>query len=72
MYESRIGYWVKKKDVKLKFIAKELSISYQTVSNWCTGRSHPNGPQLFALAELLGVKVDNLYARGGNDENNNN
>ncbi|MEB6549045.1 helix-turn-helix domain-containing protein [Heyndrickxia sporothermodurans] len=61
MFESRIGYWVKLKDVKLKRISNELNVSYQTVSNWCTGRSHPNGSQLFYLAKLLDVSVLEMY-----------
>lgn len=32
-----------------------------TISNWCTGKSFPSIKEVFDLADILGVKVDDLY-----------
>lgn len=32
-----------------------------TISNWCTGKSYPSVPEVWELAELLGVEVGELY-----------
>lgn len=42
---------------------KELGISANTLSNWSTGKSIPSLDKAFKLADLLGVKVDDLYER---------
>jgi len=36
-------------------------ITENTLSNWCTGKTYPKVPELFKLAKLLEVKVDDLY-----------
>lgn len=36
-------------------------ISENTLSNWCTGKTYPKAPDLFKLAKLLKVQVDDLY-----------
>ncbi|WP_231867544.1 helix-turn-helix transcriptional regulator [Bacillus badius] len=38
-----------------------MGISRNTLSNWCRGITHPPAPELFKLARLLEVKVDDLY-----------
>ncbi|KAF0821268.1 helix-turn-helix transcriptional regulator [Bacillus firmus] len=42
---------------------EELKISANTLSNWSTGKSIPSLEKAFKLADLLGVKVDDLYER---------
>lgn len=38
-----------------------MGVSNNTLSNWCTGKSYPPLPQLFKLANLLGVGIGELY-----------
>jgi putative transcriptional regulator len=61
--ENRIGEFIDKSGYKKKFIAKHLGITPTQLSNWISGRSYPSVPKLFALADLLEVKVDDLYSR---------
>jgi transcriptional regulator with XRE-family HTH domain len=64
MIKNNIGYWVKKRGVKIKFISKQLNVSYQTVSNWMNNRSQPNLTQAAMLSELLNVTLDDLIQKG--------
>lgn len=59
--KSKIGRYVKNSPFKREHIQKEMEVSRNTLTNWCSGKTHPDGPQLFKLAKLLGVKVDDLY-----------
>lgn len=61
MLRSRIGELLKQSPIKREYIRKQLGVTHNTISNWVTGRTHPSAPQLFKLAKLLGVKVDDLY-----------
>lgn len=42
---------------------KELEVSANTLSNWSTGKSIPSLEKAYKLADLLGVRVDDLYER---------
>lgn len=59
--KSNIGWLITKAGYDRGFIAKRYGKTANTISNWCTGKSYPPAPELFDLAELLGVKVDDLY-----------
>lgn len=59
--KSRIGKIIDESPYKREYIRKCFNKSRNTISNWCTGKSYPTVPELFDLAELLGVKVDDLY-----------
>lgn len=59
--KSKIGEYVKRSPYKREHVQEQLGISRATLTNWCAGRTHPDGPQLFKLAKVLGVKVDDLY-----------
>jgi len=61
--KSRIGELIEKAGYKKKYIAKELDVSPTQLSNWIAGRSFPPVEKAFKLADLLNVKVDNLYER---------
>jgi putative transcriptional regulator len=61
--DNRIGEFIDKSGYKKKFIAESLRITPTQLSNWISGRSYPSVPKLFALADLLEVKVDELYGR---------
>jgi DNA-binding XRE family transcriptional regulator len=59
--EVRIKYWIEMRGYKNKYVAKQLGVSDNTVSNWITGRAYPPIPKAFELAELLEVTVNDLY-----------
>jgi transcriptional regulator with XRE-family HTH domain len=61
MLKSNIGYWIDKRGLQTKFIAKKLEVSETQVSKWKTGKAHPRVDKLFKLANLIGVRVDDLY-----------
>lgn len=61
--KSKIGYWIEEKGYRKKYIAKKLEVTPNQISNWINGRSHPTIEKAFKLANLLGVKVDDLYER---------
>ncbi|NWQ40372.1 helix-turn-helix transcriptional regulator [Bacillus sp. EB106-08-02-XG196] len=62
MVVSLIGSWIKQSEYSRPEICERFGISQNTLSNWCTCKTYPSIPQAFALAALLGVKVDDLYA----------
>ena len=61
MIISLIGSWIKQSKYSRQEICEIFGISQNTLSNWSTGKTYPSVPQLFKLAELLDVKVDDLY-----------
>ena len=64
---SRIGELIDAAGYKKKFIAKELEISPTQLSNWISSRSFPTMEKAFKLAQLLNVKVDDLYEHDNPD-----
>lgn len=60
MFKNRIGFWVKERGIKLKYISDQLGVSYQTVSNWINNRSQPDLKQSAQLARILSITVDQL------------
>jgi transcriptional regulator with XRE-family HTH domain len=65
--KSRIGFWIKERGYMKKYIAKQLDVTPTQVSNWISGTSKPPIEKAFKLADLLGVKVDELYDRTDQD-----
>ncbi len=59
--KSNIGELLDQSPYKRKYLMQRYGKSANTISNWCRGKSFPSVPELFDLAELLGVKVDDLY-----------
>lgn len=66
MLKSRIGLLLRSSKYRREFIQKELGISKNTLSNWCSGKTYPTIDKAFRLAELLEVTVYDLYEK--NDE----
>jgi DNA-binding XRE family transcriptional regulator len=67
MLRSNIGWLIKKSPYNREMLMKELDVSANTLSNWSTGKSIPSLEKAFKLADLLGVKVDDLYERQKNE-----
>lgn len=69
MLKSKIGELVKASNLKREYFIKEMNVSVNTFSNWCTGKNIPSLENAFKLADLLGVKVDDLYESKKEEEN---
>lgn len=67
MIISLIGSYIKQSEYKRPYICEYMGVSNNTLSNWCTGKSYPPLPQLFKLANLLGVGIGELYKYKEND-----
>ncbi|WP_027725424.1 helix-turn-helix transcriptional regulator [Tuberibacillus calidus] len=65
---SKIGEYVEESGYKRGFIAKQLNVSVDQLRLYCKGESYPPMPKAFALAKLLGKKVDDLYEVIDDDE----
>ena len=61
--KSNIGWLLAKKGLTRGYLAKRYGKTSNTISNWCTGKSYPSASELWDLADLLNVKVDDLYER---------
>ena len=61
MIISLIGVYIKKSEYNRPYICEYMGVSNNTLSNWCNCRTYPSIPQLFKLAELLGVHYGDLY-----------
>ena len=46
-----------------KNVAKRLQVDQTTVSKWENGEALPRVDMLFKIAQLYGVKVDDIYLR---------
>jgi putative transcriptional regulator len=57
---NRIKSVLALKQIKNKALAQHLNISQQTVSKWCTNYSQPSIPELYSIAEFLGVDITDL------------
>lgn len=63
MLVCKIGQIIDSKGYKRKFIADQVGITQQQLSNWVTGRSYPPIDKAFKLAELLNCTVDDLFEK---------
>ena len=61
--KSNIGWLLAKEGLTRSFLAGRYGKTANTISNWCTGKSYPSAIELWDLADLLKVKVDDLYER---------
>ena len=62
-----IGQAIKKarkaKGYTLKKLAAKAGVTYSTISNWECNRVFPNVVPLIAVADVLGVTLDELVGR---------
>lgn len=61
--KCRIEGMIKERGLKKGFIAEKLGISVKQLRNYETGHSYIPMDKAYILADLLGVKVDDLYER---------
>lgn len=63
MIEMRLDKLIEDKGLRKGYIAKQLEINANTLSNWINNKSFPRLDQAVQLAELLNCTVDNLYIK---------
>ncbi|UII58133.1 helix-turn-helix transcriptional regulator (plasmid) [Cytobacillus spongiae] len=63
MFTNRISVLAREKGLKHGYLAKQCGVAAQTFSNWTTNKTQPPLDKAFILADLLGVKVDDLHER---------
>ena len=61
---NKVGEFItlkrKEKGLTQQQLANKLSVSFQAVSKWENGTSDPSTSNLFALAKLYGISVEEL------------
>ncbi|MFS0776275.1 helix-turn-helix transcriptional regulator [Neobacillus sp. 3P2-tot-E-2] len=65
--KCRIGELIEIKGMKKKYVAKEIGITPNQLSNWLAMKSFPPLDKAYKLADLLNCKVDDLYDRTDSD-----
>lgn len=63
MIRCTIRKLVDKSGYKRSFVANKLGVTVKQLRNYETGHSYIPMDKAFILADLLGVKVDDLYYR---------
>ena len=58
----------KKEGLLQKYIAKQIGVSQQTLSEWERGNGYPSIDKAYLLADLYRCLVDELYEREGKNE----
>ncbi|MCA1058132.1 helix-turn-helix domain-containing protein [Rossellomorea aquimaris] len=61
--ESQIEYLIKKSGLRKDYIADKLGISTRQLRNYEKQIGYPPIDKAYILADILGVKVDDLYRR---------
>ncbi len=56
-----IGDIRREKGLMQTFVAKQMGMTQQQLSDWENGRAFPRIDKAYKLADILGVKVDDLY-----------
>jgi transcriptional regulator with XRE-family HTH domain len=59
--KSNIGLLIDKSPYNREYLRKRYNKSANTISNWCTGKSYPSAMEMYDLADLFEVLVDDLY-----------
>jgi transcriptional regulator with XRE-family HTH domain len=63
MIKSNIEELIKSMGLQKKYVAEKLDVSVAQLRNYETNHSFIPIDKAFILADLLGVKVDDLYKR---------
>ena len=61
MLRSRIGELLRVSKYRREYIQNKLGVTANTLSNWSTGKTYPTIDKAYILAELLEVKLEDLY-----------
>ncbi len=65
--KNNLNLIIKNKGIKKIYLAKQLGVTNQTISNWLSGYSMPNLLMARKLSEMLEVTIEDIFF----DNNNN-
>ncbi|WP_251026783.1 helix-turn-helix domain-containing protein [Bacillus sp. ISL-46] len=68
MFENKLDYWMDKRGLKNKHVAKLCGVSEQTFSKWRQNKTQPDLKAATIIAEALSISVDQLI-KGEDKEN---
>ncbi len=60
IFASNLLYYLEKKDVMQKDLAKHLGVSQSSITDWIKKRTYPRMDKLQMTAEYFGVKMTDL------------
>jgi putative transcriptional regulator len=60
IFRNRISFWIKKKGLIQRAIAKKMGKSEQTFSKWCNNVTQPDLEEAYILSRLIGVSLEDL------------
>jgi transcriptional regulator with XRE-family HTH domain len=60
MFNNKIDYWMEKRGLKNKHIAKLCGVSETTFSKWRQNKTQPDLQAAAIIAEALSITVDQL------------
>lgn len=60
MFENKLDYWMEKKGVKNKHLAKLCGVSETTFSKWRQNKTQPDLEAGAIIAEALSITVNQL------------
>jgi transcriptional regulator with XRE-family HTH domain len=60
MFNNSLDYWMEKRGLKNKHIAKLCGVSEQTFSKWRQNKTQPDIEAAFIIANALSISVDQL------------
>jgi len=52
---------LKEKGLKKSWLAKQLGVSKQSVTNWVKGRNYPEVKTMKKLSEILDTKIEDIF-----------
>jgi len=67
--KSKIEELIKQRGLKKNFVADKIGVSVRQLRNYETQEQYIPMDKAYLLADLLGVKVDDLYERSKEDAN---
>jgi transcriptional regulator with XRE-family HTH domain len=60
MFENKLDYWMEKRGMKNKHVAKLCKVSDTTFSKWRQNKTQPDLKAAAIIAEALSISVDQL------------
>lgn len=60
---NRIKAVLAERNRTAKWLASEMKLSVVTISRWSTNLAQPSIPQLFTIADLLGISPSELLVK---------
>lgn len=62
-FAENLRLWRISQGLSQKELAKEINVSFQTISHWETGYAIPSIDEFVALADLFDTSIDELIGR---------